>query len=105
MIRAKDIPAFFPKTLYKARARIEQAVGKLKRFKRFALRCEKTAKTAVVASQQAALRALQASKLSADAALQAAQAALDAEQALVDHAAQPVTDMQTAIEEVKLWAF
>jgi Transposase DDE domain len=23
----KDIPAFFPKTLYKARARIEQAVG------------------------------------------------------------------------------
>jgi transposase len=38
----KDIPAFFPKTLYKARARIEQAVGKLKRFKRIALRCEKT---------------------------------------------------------------
>jgi len=26
----KDMPAFFPKTLYKARARIEQAVGKLK---------------------------------------------------------------------------
>jgi hypothetical protein len=24
----KDMPAFFPKTLYKARARIEQAVGK-----------------------------------------------------------------------------
>src|SRR5580692_3439985 len=39
----KDMPAFFPKTLYKARARIEQAVGKLKRFKRIALRCEKTA--------------------------------------------------------------
>jgi transposase len=39
----RDIPAFFPKTLYKARARIEQAVGKLKRFKRIALRCEKTA--------------------------------------------------------------
>ena len=38
----KDIPAFFPKVLYKARARIEQAVGKLKRFKRIALRCEKT---------------------------------------------------------------
>jgi hypothetical protein len=37
----KDMPAFFPKTLYKARARI--AVGKLKRFKRIALRCEKTA--------------------------------------------------------------
>ena len=28
----KDVPAFFPKTLYKARARVEQAVGKLKRF-------------------------------------------------------------------------
>ena len=40
----KDMPAFFPKTLYKARARIEQAVGKLKRFKRIALRCEKTAR-------------------------------------------------------------
>jgi len=39
----KDIPAFFPKILYKGRARIEQAVGKLKRFKRIALRCEKTA--------------------------------------------------------------
>jgi transposase len=38
----KDMPAFFPKALYKARARIEQAVGKLKRFKRIALRCEKT---------------------------------------------------------------
>jgi transposase len=35
---------YFPKALYKARARIEQAVGKLKRFKRIALRCEKTAK-------------------------------------------------------------
>src|SRR6478609_11702888 len=40
---AKEIPAFFPKILYKGRARIEQAVGKLKRFKRIALRCEKTA--------------------------------------------------------------
>jgi transposase len=38
----KDKPAFFAKLLYKARARIEQAVGKLKRFKRIALRCEKT---------------------------------------------------------------
>lgn len=38
----KDKPAFFAKTLYKGRARIEQAVGKLKRFKRIALRCEKT---------------------------------------------------------------
>jgi transposase len=32
-----------PKALYRARARIEQLVGKLKRFKRVALRCEKTA--------------------------------------------------------------
>ncbi len=36
-------PAFFPKILYKGRARIEQGVGKIKRFKRIALRCEKTA--------------------------------------------------------------
>ena len=40
-IKAK--PAFFPKTLYKGRARIEQTMGKPKRFKRVALRCEKTA--------------------------------------------------------------
>ena len=40
---AKERPAFFPKALYRARARIEQCVGKLKRFKRIALRCEKTA--------------------------------------------------------------
>jgi transposase len=40
---AKSRPAFFPKALYRARARIEQTVGKLKRFKRVALRCEKTA--------------------------------------------------------------
>jgi transposase len=39
---AKSRPAFFPKALYRARARIEQLVGKLKRFKRIALRCEKT---------------------------------------------------------------
>jgi transposase len=31
--------------LYKGRARIEQAMGKLKRFKRIALRCEKTAQS------------------------------------------------------------
>lgn len=37
----KDKPGF-ARTLYKCRARIEQAVGKLKRFKRMALRCEKT---------------------------------------------------------------
>ncbi len=41
---AKDRPAFFPKALYRARARIEQLVGKLKRFKRVALRCEKDAR-------------------------------------------------------------
>jgi transposase len=40
---AKYRPPFFPKTLYKGRARIEQTIGKLKRFKRIALRCEKTA--------------------------------------------------------------
>jgi len=40
---AKSPPAFFPRALYRGRARIEQAVGKLKRFKRVALRCEKTA--------------------------------------------------------------
>ena len=36
-------PAFLPAALYKGRARIEQGVGKLKRFKRIALRGEKTA--------------------------------------------------------------
>jgi transposase len=34
---------FLSKSSLKGRARIEQAVGKLKRFKRIALRCEKTA--------------------------------------------------------------
>ena len=38
----KNAPAFFAKTLYKARARIEQGFGRLKRFKRVALRYEKT---------------------------------------------------------------
>ena len=38
----RDKPTFFACTLYKARARIEQGVGRLKRFKRVALRCEKT---------------------------------------------------------------
>ena len=38
----KNKPAFFARTLYKARAGIEQGVGRLKRFKRVALRCEKT---------------------------------------------------------------
>ncbi|WP_158875059.1 IS5 family transposase [Antarcticirhabdus aurantiaca] len=38
----KAKPGFFAKALYRGRARIEQTVGKLKRFKRVALRCEKT---------------------------------------------------------------
>ncbi|MGE3993874.1 transposase [Pseudorhodoplanes sp.] len=40
----KDKPKFFPKLLYRGRARIEQTFGKMKRFKRVALRCEKTAR-------------------------------------------------------------
>jgi transposase len=39
----KNKAAFFVKTLYKARARIEQGFGRLKRFKRVALRCRETA--------------------------------------------------------------
>ena len=38
----KDKPALFARTLYEARARIEQGRGRIKRFKRVALRCEKT---------------------------------------------------------------
>jgi len=34
----------FAKVLYKARARIEQGIGVVKRFKQVALRCEKTAR-------------------------------------------------------------
>jgi transposase len=37
-----DKPKFFAKLLYKARACIEQMMGKIKRFKRITLRCEKT---------------------------------------------------------------
>ncbi|MCO6387492.1 hypothetical protein [Aliihoeflea sp. 40Bstr573] len=33
----KNTPAFFARALYKARARIEQGFGRLKRFKRVAL--------------------------------------------------------------------
>ena len=40
---ARTKPGFFPKILYKGRARIEQTMGKLKRFKRVALRCKETA--------------------------------------------------------------
>jgi len=42
---ARNRSAFFPKALYRGRARIEQCFGKLKRFKRVALRCEKTEKS------------------------------------------------------------
>jgi transposase len=42
---SKCRPRFFPKLLYRTRARIEQAMGKLKRFKRVAMRCEKTAES------------------------------------------------------------
>jgi transposase len=38
----KEIPKSFGKKLYRGRAPIEQAIGKLKPFKRIALRCEKT---------------------------------------------------------------
>jgi Transposase DDE domain len=38
---AKNRPSFFPKVLYKTRARVERAMGKLKRFKRVAMRCER----------------------------------------------------------------
>jgi transposase len=39
---SKERGRFFPKRLYKLRWRIEQTMGKLKRFKRVALRCDKT---------------------------------------------------------------
>jgi transposase len=38
----KDKPRFFPRLLYKARGRIEVMIGKIRRFKRVAMRCEKT---------------------------------------------------------------
>ncbi len=41
---SKAIPARFATAPDRGRARIEQAGGKLKRFKRIALRCEKTAR-------------------------------------------------------------
>ena len=40
----KGMPQHFARALYRGRARIEQMIGKLKRFKRVALRCEKTAR-------------------------------------------------------------
>jgi transposase len=39
---AKQRGRFFPKRLYRLRVRVEQSIGKLKRFKRVAMRCEKT---------------------------------------------------------------
>jgi transposase len=41
-MNSKERGRFFPKRLYKLRARVEQTIGKLKRFKRIALRCDKT---------------------------------------------------------------
>jgi transposase len=38
--KARDDARFFPKKLYKLRARVEQLIGKAKRFKRLAMRCE-----------------------------------------------------------------
>ncbi|PQZ25421.1 hypothetical protein CQZ93_15105 [Ochrobactrum vermis] len=40
----RNIPKHFATALYRGRARIEQMMGKLKRFKRVALRCEETAR-------------------------------------------------------------
>jgi hypothetical protein len=40
----RAIPKRFATALYRVRARIEQMIGKLKRVKRVALRCEKTAR-------------------------------------------------------------
>lgn len=40
----KNKPTFFARTLYKARSRIDQGFGRLKRFKPVALRCKKTAR-------------------------------------------------------------
>jgi hypothetical protein len=40
---SKQRGRFFPKRLYRLRARIEQSIGKVKRFKRVTLRCDKTA--------------------------------------------------------------
>ena len=39
MLHVKSV---VPRVLYRGRARIEQTVGKLKRFKRVVLRCEQT---------------------------------------------------------------
>ena len=42
---SKERGRFFPRKLYKLRARVEQAIAKLKRFKRVALRCDKTVRS------------------------------------------------------------
>ena len=41
---ARDKPKFFPKKLYRLRARVEIVIGRAKRLKRLAMRCEKTAR-------------------------------------------------------------
>ena len=48
--KEKNPPRFFAKVLYRARARIEQLVGKLKRFKRIALRSRKRLATSAPSS-------------------------------------------------------
>jgi hypothetical protein len=53
----KEQSAFFAKTIYEGRARIEQAFGRLKRLKRAALQCENAAQTFVsIVSFAAGLR-------------------------------------------------
>ncbi|MFK4822812.1 transposase [Ochrobactrum quorumnocens] len=47
----RNIPKHFAVALYRGRARIEQMMGKLKRFKRVALRCEKQQETSDPSSQ------------------------------------------------------
>jgi transposase len=46
----KDKPKFFARALYKARARIEQGMGRLKRFKRVALRAKRQLGTSAQSS-------------------------------------------------------
>lgn len=52
---SKERGRFFPKSLYKLRSRIEQTMGKLKRFKRIALRCETAVSFTALASFACAL--------------------------------------------------
>jgi transposase len=42
MFRASSTSCVASVVLYKTRARVKQTIGKLKRFKRIAMRCDKT---------------------------------------------------------------